>query len=48
MILAVIKVIIILQILATIGIVIHAQINWDGELPDDDTDNEDDDPLKYL
>lgn len=44
----VIKLILTLQILAAVFLVIHAQVNWDGKLPDDDEEDEDDDPTKWL
>lgn len=40
MIWTVIKAILMLQILAAVLLVIHAQANWNGELPDDDEDED--------
>ncbi len=49
MIWTVLKAIATLQILAAVFIVIHAQVNWDGKLPEDDEDeDEDDDPSEWL
>lgn len=47
----IIKAILTLQILAAVFIVIRAQVNWDGKLPedgDDEDEDEDDDPTKWL
>ena len=49
MIWTVIKAILSLQILAAVFIVVHAKVNWDGKLPEDEDDeDEDDDPTKWL
>ena len=42
MIIRILQGIALVQLISTILFVIHCQINWDGELPDDEDDDEDD------